>query len=98
MTNATRLKLTVDRRALFIAPKDDAAGDDCCDRRTAQRPTIKGRVATLGLCTCGLKRPFEIGIDDRHIAPSARSKRAAIREAEDARGIDRAEFDEPCEF
>lgn len=86
------------RRRLFAAaPIDDAAGNDGGDGCPAQRPAIEGRVATLRLRAGGLKCPLKIGINDRHVAPSARTERAAILEAEDARGLDGAEFDEPFE-
>ena len=76
---------------------EDAPRDDCGDRRAAHRPVVERRVAAPGLRVCGTESPDVFGVEDGHVAVRADAERAAIRERENLRGVDRAEFDEAFE-
>src|ERR1051325_36971 len=88
--------LTADCCRLLVAMINDPTRDDRSDRR-APRPTVKRRVAALRLRARGVKSPFQVGVEDGHVAPRAGAERAAIRELENTGGVDGAEFDQAFE-
>lgn len=81
----------------FAAAIDDATADDGGDGCAAHRPVVEGCVAALGLRGGGFECPDVFGVEDGHVGVRAGAERAAIRERENLRGVDRAEFDETCE-
>src|SRR5438270_3126284 len=81
-------------KLFLVSGVNQAAGDDCGDGRASKRPAVEGRVAALGFRARGVERPFQIGVENRHVAPRAGAERAAAFEAEDARRVRGEEFDE----
>ena len=79
----------------FILP-NDVAGDDGRDGAPLPFVFVEGGVVRERLRLVLVERPFQIRIDQSYIAGSAVGKRTAV-EAQELRGLDRVEFDEPLE-
>src|SRR5438270_4250158 len=68
-------------KLFLVSGVNQAAGDDCGDRRALKRPAVEGRVAALGFRGRGVERPFQIRVENRDDAPRVGPARDAAFEA-----------------